>query len=91
MLNERALSILHDRVKAVHTVPRAGGAPYWTHPIRCHERLIQHWPEATLEAQIAMLFHDTIEDIEGGGRSFKAHWLISMICIRRLMVKKCLH
>ena len=53
-------------VKKIHTGPRADGAPYWTHPLRCHNLLLTVWKEASIEAEIAMLFHDTLEDIEDG-------------------------
>jgi hypothetical protein len=53
-------------VKKIHKQPRADGAPYWTHPLRCHGLLLTVWKEAPFEAEIAMLFHDTLEDVEGG-------------------------
>jgi (p)ppGpp synthase/HD superfamily hydrolase len=36
-----------------------GGAPYWTHPMRVMEGL---GPDATDEAKIVALLHDTVED-----------------------------
>jgi len=65
-MHKSALLILQAHVKSVHTELRAGGAPYWTHPIRCHKRLVRCWSGAPLEVEIAMLFHDTLEDIDGG-------------------------
>ncbi|MFQ5643573.1 MAG: hypothetical protein ACE5FQ_07725 [Thiogranum sp.] len=65
-MDKTALSILHAHVQSAHTGLRAGGAPYWTHPLRCHEQLLRRWRGAPPEAGIAMLFHDTLEDIEGG-------------------------
>ncbi|MCU7805615.1 MAG: hypothetical protein KZQ96_20705 [Candidatus Thiodiazotropha sp. (ex Lucinoma borealis)] len=55
-----------ERVKEIHTAPRLGGEPYWEHPLRCHARLVDQWKSVPLEVQVAMLFHDTLEDIHLG-------------------------
>ena len=55
-----------SRVRELHSVPRLDGSPYWTHPLRCHDFLVSRWKGVPLECQIAMLFHDTLEDIENG-------------------------
>lgn len=60
------IAALKTLVKQIHKAPRADGAPYWTHPLRCHKLLLDAWKEASIESEIAMLFHDTLADIEGG-------------------------
>jgi len=62
----QALELVIEKVKALHDYPRVGGAPYWRHPVRCRKRLLEYWGSAPLEVQIAMLFHDTLEDVESG-------------------------
>lgn len=66
MKSDEILKVVIERVKEIHTYPRAGGAPYWQHPVRCYKQLIEVWEKAPLEVQIAMLFHDTLEDLEQG-------------------------
>ena len=62
----RPIRILVNRVQEIHTAPRADGFPYWMHPLRCHDFLLAIWKDASFESEIAMLFHDTLEDIEDG-------------------------
>ena len=60
------IPIVIERVKEIHTTPRWGGEPYWEHPLRCHARLVEQWKSVPLEVQVAMLFHDTLEDVHLG-------------------------
>ncbi len=60
------IETLINLIRKIHKAPRADGAPYWTHPLRCHSLLLTVWKEVPFEAEIAMLFHDTLEDIDGG-------------------------